>query len=406
MKYLILLCDGMADLPVEKLGFATPMEKAHKPVMDFMSENGFTGMVKTVPDGVPPGSDTANLSVMGYDPKKYYTGRAPIEAVSMGIDLQENDVAFRVNLVTLSDEKIYSEKSMMDYSADEITDREAKEIIESVNENFRSSNIKFYPGKSYRHCLVWKNAPVQGQLTPPHDILTKKISDFLPKEKNYSKLLAMMEESHNFLKNHKTNLSRIEKGLNPANSIWIWGQGKKPSLPSIYSLYGINGSVVAAVDLIFGLGICSGLDPITVPGATGNLHTNFEGKAAAAISEFKKGKDYVYLHVEAPDECGHRNEVENKVRSIELIDQKVLSPLYDYLSKNKADNNENFRILVLPDHPTPLSLRTHTSDPVPFLLFDGEGSNVKPSVPFSEKACAESGVYFDSGPELFSFFIK
>ncbi len=406
MKYLILLCDGMADLPVPDLENLTPMEVADKKTMDMLANKGFTGIVQTVPQGIAPGSDTANMAVMGYDPVKYYTGRSPIEAVSMGIDMKENDIAFRVNLVTLTDEENYSDKTMIDYSSDEITTDEASILIEDVNKYFVAENIKFYPGKSYRHCMIWENGPVLGTLTPPHDILTKKINDYLPQTEDYTLLLEMMKKSYKFLSNHPVNLKRIENGLRPANSIWIWGQGKKPSLPSIKELYGLTGSVVAAVDLIFGLAICSGLKPIEVEGATGNIHTNFHGKAMAAINEFEGEQDYVYLHVEAPDECGHRNEVSNKVLSIELIDKKVLSPIYEYLCDRKNKTGEDFRILILPDHPTPLTLRTHTSDPVPFILYSSDNKLYKPSEKYTEKICAAQGEFFDSGKSLFEFFIK
>jgi len=410
MKYLILLCDGMADLPVPELGNLTPMEVADKKTMDMLARQAFTGIVQTVPPGISPGSDTANMAVMGYEPVKYYTGRSPIEAISMGIDMKESDVAFRVNLVTLSDNETdddnYSEKTMIDYSSDEITTEEAAILIESVNKHFKSENINFYPGKSYRHCMIWDNGPLLGTLTPPHDILTQKISEYLPKSKEFEPVLEMMKESYKFLKNHPINLKRIKNNLRPANSIWIWGQGKKPSLPAVSDIYGLKGSVVAAVDLIFGLAICSGLKPVEVEGATGNIHTNFHGKAMAAINEFEEGQDYVYLHIEAPDECGHRNEVSNKVLSIELIDKKVLTPIYEYFCEKKKRTGEDFRILILPDHPTPLTLRTHTSDPVPFVLYSSDNKMFKPSEMYTEKICAEKGAYFESGSSLFEFFIK
>ncbi len=406
MKYLILLCDGMSDLPLAELNNMTPMEVANAPFMDLLASKGYTGMVKTVPDTLAPGSDTANMSVMGYDPEIYYTGRSPIEAISMGIELNPGDVAFRTNLVTLSDDEPYEDKEMIDYSSDEISTSEAAEIIDAVNKAFETSDIKFYPGKSYRHCMVWKNAPLEGSLIPPHDILTRKIAPYLPSDKHYENLKSMMEKSFSLLKDHPVNVKRIKTGLRPANSIWIWGQGTKPALPKLTDKYGLNGSVVTAVDLIFGLGICAGLDVVEVVGATGNIHTNFDGKAQATINEFKRGQDFIYLHVEAPDECGHRNELTNKIRSIELIDEKVLKPIYEYLEDNKEKTGEDFRILITPDHPTPISLRTHTNDPVPFVLYSSDGSMVNPSCSYSEKECLKSEIYIEKGHTLFDLFIK
>ena len=406
MKYLILLCDGMSDLPLEALNNKTPLEVANAPTMDFLAKSGYTGMVKTVPDTLAPGSDTANMSVMGYDPEIFYTGRSPIEAISMGIDLEPGDVAFRTNLVTLSDDEKYEEKTMLDYSSDEISTQEAKEIIDTVNQAFETSEIKFFAGKSYRHCMVWKNAPINGTLVPPHDILTQKIKSFLPVNKHYEIIKTMMEKSFSLLKDHPINKIRESRGLRPANSIWIWGQGTKPALPKLTEKYGLKGSVITAVDLIFGLGICAGLDVVEVIGATGNIHTNFAGKAAAAINEFERGQDYIYLHVEAPDECGHRDELDNKILSIELIDEKILKPIYDYLMDKKVKTGEDFRMLITPDHPTPISLRTHTNDPVPFIIYASDGSLFNPSVVYSEKECQKSGVCIDKGYTLFDFFIN
>lgn len=405
MKYFILLCDGMADLPIAGLDGKTPMEAAAIPSMDMLARSGYTGMMKTVPDSVFPGSDTANMSIMGYDPEKYYTGRAPIEAISIGIDLQPGDIAFRTNLVTLSEDEPYEEKIMIDYSSDEITSSEAKEIIECIDQSFGNDRISFYPGKSYRHCMVWKKASIKGDFTPPHDILLRKIGEYLPADPHHKFIRDMMVCSFDILKNHPVNIQRRKSCLNPANSIWIWGQGTKPAFPKLTERYNIKGSVITAVDLIFGLGICAGLDVIEVPGATGNIHTNFEGKAKAAIKEFEKGQDYIYLHVEAPDECGHRNELDNKIKSIEQIDKKILSPVYTYLVKNKAETGEDFRILITPDHPTPISLRTHTNDPVPFIIYTSDNSLYNPSSAYSEAECRKSGVYIDKGYELFEKLI-
>lgn len=402
MKYIVVLGDGMADLPVEQLGGKTPLQCAKKPNIDFLARNGIMGMVKTVPEGIPPGSDTANLSVMGYDPVKYYTGRSPLEAVSMGVHLSDTDVALRCNLVTLSNETEYADKTMIDYSSDEISSSEAAKIIEDINKHFGSQKIHFHPGISYRHCMVWDNGPLNLSLTPPHDILEKRIGDYLPKnDSRTSILLEMMRKSYDILKDHPVNKARIERGLKPANSIWLWGEGKRPSIPSFKDKYGISGSVISAVDLIKGIGICARLNSVDVEGATGNILTNFEGKARAAIKELEKGSEFVYIHVEAPDECGHRFEIDNKIKSIELIDDKVVGLLLKSL-----DQFEDYKILVLPDHPTPLSLRTHTSDPVPFLIYQKSCPQNNKNDGYDELKAAESGLFIENGYTLMDFFIN
>lgn len=402
MKYIVVLGDGMADLPVEQLGGKTPLQCAKKPNIDFLARNGITGIVKTVPEGIPPGSDTANLSVMGYDPVKYYTGRSPLEAVSMGVHLSDTDVALRCNLVTLSNEPEYEAKTMIDYSSDEISSDEAAKIIEDINKHFGSQKILFHPGISYRHCMVWDNGPLNLSLTPPHDILEKRIGDYLPKnDGRTSILLEMMRKSYDILKDHPVNKARMERGLKPANSIWLWGEGKRPSIPSFRDKYGISGSVISAVDLIKGIGICAGLNSVDVEGATGNILTNFEGKARAAIRELEKGSDFVYIHVEAPDECGHRFEISNKIKSIELIDEKIVGLLLKNL-----DQFEDYKILVLPDHPTPLSLRTHTSDPVPFLIYQKSRPQKNMKGGYDESKAAESGLFIENGYTLMDFFIN
>ncbi|HOJ09921.1 MAG TPA: cofactor-independent phosphoglycerate mutase [Clostridiales bacterium] len=407
MKYIVILGDGMADYPVPQLGGKTPLQCAVKPNMDYIASKGISGMVKTIPDGMAPGSDVANLSVMGYDPEKYYTGRSPLEAVSMGIKLGDNDKAFRCNLVTLSDGDNYMDKTMVDYSSDEISSKEGAELIKEINNYFQSSEISFYPGVSYRHCMVWENAPDGFKLTPPHDISGKNIASFIPEGKNSSILFKMMEDSYNILKGHKINIERLKRGLNPANSIWLWGEGKKPSVPGFYEKYGIKGSVISAVDLVKGLGICMGLSSINVQGATGNLNTNFAGKADAALNELEAGQDFVYIHIEAPDECGHRYEIDNKVKSIELIDEQVIGRLLAGL-KNIGD----YRMLLLPDHPTPLAIRTHASDPVPFVMY-GEGINNESCEPsysavscYDEFEAKKSGLFVGTGCKLMDYFIS
>ncbi len=401
MKYVVILGDGMADYPIPQLNNKTPLQFAKKPNIDYFAKHGQVGLVRTVPEGIPPGSDAANLSVMGYNPKIYYSGRSPLEAVSMGIRLSDTDVTFRCNLVTLSDDEEYSNKTMIDYSADEISTDEARELITEVNRYLKTQDLSFYPGISYRHCLVWNNGPIEFNLTPPHDILEKKITGYLPEGEHANIVLNLMTESSRFLKDHPVNKARVSRGLRPANSIWLWGQGKKPALSSFKEKYDLNGSVVSAVDLIKGIGICAGLRSIDVEGATGNIHTNFTGKAKAALKELESGQDFVYIHIEAPDECGHRHEIENKARSIELIDQQVIGTLLEGL--NKFDD---YRILVLPDHPTPLSLRTHTSEPVPFILYQ-KSAEVSSGVDgYDEFQAQSTGVYINDGYTLMDRFIK
>ncbi len=401
MKYIVVLGDGMADYRMPELDNLTPLEKAKKPNIDKLAQKGRLGMVKTVPDGIPPGSDAANLSVMGYNPKVYYSGRSPLEAISMGIQLKDTDVTFRCNLVTLSEEEEYSEKTMIDYSSDEISTKEAHELIGEIQRHFGTSDITFFGGISYRHCMVWNNGSLEFKLTPPHDILDRKITEYMPQGPYSEMVEKMMVESYNILKDHPVNLERISKGLRPANSIWIWGEGKKPALSSFNDKYKITGSVISAVDLIKGIGICAGLDSIDVEGATGNVHTNFLGKAEAALKEIDSGKDFVYVHLEAPDECGHRHEIENKVRSIELIDELVVGTLLKGLEKYP-----DYRIMVLPDHPTPLSLRTHTSEPVPFLIYQKSDQIDSGSNGYDEFQAAKTGIMINDGYTLMDSFIK
>jgi len=401
MKYIVVLGDGMADYRMPELDNLTPLEKAKKPNIDRLAQKGRMGMVKTVPDGIAPGSDVANLSVMGYNPKVYYSGRSPLEAVSMGINLKDTDVTFRCNLVTLSDEEEYSQKTMIDYSSDEISTKEAGELIAEIQRHFGTSDITFYNGISYRHCMVWHNGSLDFKLTPPHDILERKITEYMPKGPYSETIIKMMVESYNILKDHPVNRERIAKGLRPANSIWIWGEGKKPALSSFNDKYKITGSVISAVDLIKGIGICAGLDSIDVEGATGNIHTNFLGKAQAALNEIEKGKDFVYVHLEAPDECGHRHEIENKVKSIELIDELVVGTLLNGLEKYR-----DYRIMILPDHPTPLSLRTHTSEPIPFLIYQKCDEIDSGCTGYDEFQAKESGIMINDGYTLMDSFIK
>lgn len=400
MKYAIMLCDGMADYPVEKLGGKTPMSVADKPCMNFLASKGEVGLVKTVADGLKPGSDVANLSVMGYDPAIYYSGRSPLEAASIGIDLENTDVTMRCNLVTLSDEANYEDKTLVDYCADDISTEEAEVLIKFIDEKLGNDVFKFYSGVSYRHCLVWKNGdPTPGTLTPPHDITGKTITEYIPQGRSVDKLYELMKKSYDLLKEHPVNLDRIARGKRPANSIWLWGEGQKPRLDAFYDKFGKKGSVISAVDLLKGIGICAGMNTCDVEGATGYVDTNFTGKLNAALNEFENGSDFVYIHVEAPDECGHRGETENKIKSIELIDKLILAPLYEGLKKYG-----DFSIMVLPDHPTPLSIRTHCSDAVPYLIYRSNDEKVSNVALFDEANAKSTGIYIEKGHTLINRF--
>lgn len=401
MKYLVMLCDGMADYPVEALGGKTPLEAAETPVMDKLAETAEVGLVKTVADGMKPGSDVANLSVLGYDPMVYYTGRSPLEAGSIGIDMKKTDVSLRCNLVTLSDEPVYEDKTILDYCADDISTAEAKILIDFLAEKLNSDEFSFYSGVSYRHCLIWNNGTLDiGTLTPPHDITGKPIKEYVPKHKNAEKLYDLMKKSYDLLKDHPVNKSRKERGLRPANSIWLWGEGVRANLDDFKEKYGLSGSMISAVDLLKGIGKFSNMAVVNVEGATGYIDTNFEGKAQAAINEFRRGQDFVYIHVEAPDECGHRNEMDNKVKSIALIDRLILGPVVEELRKTG-----DFKVLVTPDHPTPLSLKTHTNDAVPFLIYDSTKAKEGVKNGFCEKTAKETGVYIEKGFTMMKKFI-
>lgn len=401
MKYLVMLCDGMADEPNEALGNSTPMEKANKPCMDSLAAKAEVGIVKTVAEGLKPGSDVANLSVLGYEPAVYYSGRSPLEAASIGIDLKDTDVTLRCNLVTLSDEEEYEKKTILDYCADDISSEEAKILIEYIQEKLGNDKFRFYPGVSYRHCLVWSNGnPHPGVLTPPHDITGKVITDYIPKGEAVDELYDLMKKSYDLLKDHPVNKARIARGKRPANSIWLWGEGTKPLLDNFSEKFGKKGSMISAVDLLKGIAICAGMNSVDVEGATGYLDTNFDGKCKAAIEEFKKGADLVYIHVEAPDECGHRGEIENKVKAIEMIDEHILAPVVEFLR-----GYDDFAVLVCPDHPTPLSIRTHTSTPVPYLIYDSKNEIDSGVKVFCEKEARETGNYIEKGFTMMNYFL-
>ncbi|MCL5058760.1 MAG: cofactor-independent phosphoglycerate mutase [Actinobacteria bacterium] len=398
MKYLIILGDGMADYRCADLGDKTPLQYAAKPSMDFMASRGSMGLVRTVAPGLPPGSDVANLSVMGYDPALFYTGRAPLEAVSMGVALGENDVAFRCNLVTLSGGGQYEEKSMIDYSAGEIKSARAAVLVKDLAAYLKSKDMKFYPGISYRHLMVWRGGPADTVLTPPHDISGRAVGDYLPRGGGSDALLAVMRESSLFLQDHPLNSPA--NGGRPANSVWFWGQGRAPSIPAFREKYSLSGAVISAVDLIKGIGKCAGMDVIEVEGATGNIHTNFAGKANAAVEAFRKGADLVYLHIEAPDEAGHQGDTGLKVKAIEEIDRQVLGPLLSGM-----EEFGRFRLMLLPDHPTPLAVMTHTSDPVPFVIYDSGRPADGGGGTYCEED-ASGGTFIEQGHELMEYFTK
>lgn len=401
MKTLVLLCDGMADYPVKELEGKTPMGASFTPNMDKLAKKSYMGLVKTVADNMKPGSDVANLAVLGYDPQIYYSGRSPLEAGSIGIDMKPTDVSFRCNLVTLSDEDDYADKTILDYCADDISTAEAREIVKTLAEHFNNDEFQLYSGVSYRHCLIWNNGTTDvGTLTPPHDITGKPIKDYIPSHPNAKKLYDMMVESYDVLKDHPVNKAREARGLRPANSMWLWGEGTRKALMPFEEKYGLKGSIISAVDLLKGIGKFSGMNVVNVEGATGYIDTNFEGKASAAIREFKNGQDFVYIHVEAPDECGHRHEIENKKRSLELIDEKILGPVL-----NALEEYDDYKVLIMPDHATPLELRTHTNDPIPFLMYHKKGE-VKGKDEFTEQTCKETGVYIEDGHNILSIFLE
>jgi 2,3-bisphosphoglycerate-independent phosphoglycerate mutase len=402
MKYVLVLGDGMSDWPINDIGGKTPLEAAHKPNMDRLIKSGTAGLVHTIPEGMSAGSDIANLSVFGFDPKTYYTGRSPLEAISMGLKLDSDDTALRCNLVTLSNEDTYEDRTMVDYSAGEITTEESTVLMDSVAKALNRDGISFYPGISYRHCLIWKKGPMEIWLVPPHDITGRKIAEHLPKGPECEIALDLMKKSSEILKNHPVNINRAKRGLNPATSIWLWGQGKKPDIPLFIEKYGLCGSVVSAVDLIKGIGIASGMKSVSVEGATGNIKTNFKGKAEAAIKELRDGRDIVYIHIEAPDECGHQGQLKEKIRAIELIDKEVIGTLLKEL-----EVMGNYRLMVLPDHPTPIAIKTHCSDPVPFFIYDSRKASVtNPKAVYTEAFAKSTGLVVREGHKLMDIFLE
>lgn len=396
MKYVVLLCDGMADTPCPALAGRTPMEAAYKPHMDGLAARAEVGRVRTVPDGLAPGSDVANLAVMGYDTRECYTGRSPLEAANIGVELADDDVAFRCNLVTLSDEAVYTDKTILDYCAGDIHTTDADPIVQTLQETLGGGAFDFYTGTAYRHCMVWHGGKTAlGKITPPHDITGKKIAEYLPTHPDAAPILDLMQRSVDILKNHPVNRERAAKGLNPANAIWLWGQGSRPQLQNFHERFGLKGSVVSAVDLLRGIGRLAGMNVCEVEGTTGYIDTNYTGKMQAALQELQNGQDYVYIHVEAPDECGHRGEVQNKVKAIEDIDRLILGPLLEELPRLG-----DYTVMVLPDHPTPLDIRTHVSTPVPYLLYRSNAEQDSGITSFTEQSAETTGLLIDPGYTL------
>lgn len=391
-KYVIILGDGMADEPIESLGNQTILEYAHTPELDRLSKRSELGMVHTIPAGMKPGSDTANLSVLGYDPAVYYSGRSPLEALSIGVPMKETDIALRCNIVTLSEEEeAFEDKTIIDHSSGEISTEDCSILLEAVKKELQDETYQFYAGTSYRHCLIWNRGRVI-DLSQPHDILGQVIKPYLPENE---KLLFMMKRSYEILVNHPINIERKKQGLNPANCCWFWGAGTKPGLSCFEEKNGVKGMMISAVDLLKGIAVGAGMGVAHVEGANGGLHTNYEGKVQAAVEALKDGYDFAYIHIEAPDEMGHQGSIEKKVQSVEYLDQRVIHPL---LQKLEAEGVP-FRLLIMPDHPTPIRVRTHTSDSVPYLLYDS-GQELNKDWNYNEKEAARSGNFIARGHTL------
>lgn len=398
MKYIVVLGDGMADEPLEALGGKTPLEYAQTPCMDSLASMGHMGLVQNVPSGMAPGSDVANLSVLGYDPKRSYSGRSPLEALSVGVKMEPDDVIFRTNIVTLTEEEPYAEKTILDHSSGEIATKDADVLMDAIRSAFNSETVQFYTGTSYRHIMVWKKGKLVS-LEPPHDHLGTQIGPWLPKE---PMLREMMEESFPILNAHPMNLARAEAGKHKANSLWFWGAGTKPSLQNFEEKTGLKGAMISAVDLLKGIAVGAGMKVYQVPGATGSLDTNYEGKAKAAVKALlEDGCDFVYIHVEAPDEMGHQGLIHEKVQSIEYLDQRLIA----LVKKAMDDSGEDYRMLILPDHPTPIRVRTHTGSPVPFLLYDSTHPEKK-KAKYSEAEAAATEDFEPDGYKLIDRLIQ
>jgi 2,3-bisphosphoglycerate-independent phosphoglycerate mutase len=401
MKYVVIIGDGMADRPVEDLGGKTPLQNASTPTMDRLTVGGTFGVVRTIPKDMPPGSDIANLSILGYSPLEFYSGRAPLEAASIGIKLKKYDVAYRCNLVTFKYNKNKTRAIMEDYSSGHITTEEARELIKDIDVNLGNEFMRFYPGVSYRHLMVWTNGNTEVECVPPHDIIGKDIMDYLPVGKGEEILRNVMMDSVMVLERHPVNVNRVKEGKNPGNSIWLWGQGKKPNLPTFKEKYSLEGALVSAVDLTKGLGIYAGFKILTVPGITGYLDTNYRGKAEAAL-EALKTVDFVYVHVEAPDEAGHSGSHKDKIKAIEDFDSLVVGTIFEGMREFSE-----YRILVLPDHATPVNIRTHTEEPVPFVIFDSRSEKDNRNVTFDESISQKKDiVVFEEGFRLMDYFLE
>lgn len=401
MKYIVLVGDGMGDRPLPELGGKTPLQYAHTPNMDRLASIGILGRVRTVPEGMHPGSDVANLSILGYDPAKYYSGRAPLEAASIGVELGADDVAFRCNLVTLKFSMDRTSAVMEDYSSGHISTGEAAELIREINRKLGRDNITFYPGVSYRHLMVWRGGSADVECIPPHDILGKDIADYLPVGNGDDLLKKIMKDSVAVLEGHAINQKRVKNGRNPGNCVWFWGQGRKPQMPTFRDKYGITGALVSAVDLTKGLGINAGFEILQVPGITGYLDTNYRGKTDATI-EALQSVDFAYLHVEAPDEAGHSGNVQDKVRAIEDFDRFIVGGVMEDMKRFPE-----YRILLLPDHATPLAIRTHSSEPVPFVIYDSRGQRSNAVTAYDERITEADGIkVFEEGYRLMDYFIK
>ena len=397
MKYVVLLGDGMADRPLDELGGRTPLEAAHTPHMDRIAREGMVGSVKTVPDGFDPGSDVANMSVMGFDPSVYYSGRGPIEAANMGIAMRPGDVVFRMNLVSLETNPS-GRRIMADYSCGHIPTDESEPMVRSLEAALGDHEFRMYPGRSYRHLMIWNNGTASVVTTPPHDILGEEIGMYLPHGEWAGRLLQLVRRAEEILADHPINIDRRRRGEPAASTPWFWGQGTRPTLPGYRERYGITGAVVSAVDLIQGLGRLAGLDVREVPGATGWLDTNYEGKVSASLSALRSGADFVYLHVEAPDEAGHAGDAALKVQALEDFDREVVGPMMAGLKKMGL-----FRVLLLPDHPTPVEIRTHSPEPVPFAI---SGDGVAPSgVPGFTEGIMAHGPFIEKGHTLMDLLL-
>lgn len=389
MKYVVVLGDGMADEPIDVLGGRTPLEYGDTPALDRLSKASEIGLAHTIPEGMKPGSDTANLSVLGYNPAIYYSGRSPLEALSIGVPMKDTDIALRCNIVTISEEdKPFEERIIIDHSSGEISTEDCTVLLEAVKKELENETFRFYAGTSYRHCLIWKEGRVI-ELSQPHDILGKTIGPYLPENKEF---LDMMKKSYQILAEHPINIERKRQGLNPANCCWFWGAGTKPKLTSFEEKNGVKGMMVSAVDLLKGIAVGAGMGVAQVEGATGGLNTNYEGKVKAAVDALKSGYDFAYIHIEAPDEMGHQGSVEKKVKAIEYLDKRVIAPLTEALEREGIE----YRLLVMPDHPTPIRVRTHTADSVPYLLFDSRKQE-KQTWDYNEKEAKKSGNYIAEG---------